>query len=154
MVVFHLLPLNAYRSPKIVLHLRFPMSIDGPALLLYYMNFAGYQSSSLCPSFCLILFLIVIVLELALDILLDTTHLAGHINNRAIGNAAFSHISPKLWNGLPIFICKAYSVQSFNMLKAHLFPAEWLLYYCLSGATDFYLFDNFWSCHFGLCNFF
>ena len=42
------------------------------------------------------LFLIIIALVLALDLLSkDTTRLAVHINNRAIGNTAFSHIRSK-----------------------------------------------------------
>ena len=112
----HWLPVQQGINFKILLHVYNCVNSLGPSYLSnavrhYHCAHAGLRSSK------------------------DTIRLAVHINNRAIGTTAFSYLGSKLWNDLPIFICAACSVQSFKMLKTHLFPSDWF-FYCSSGATD------------------
>jgi hypothetical protein len=102
----HWLPVQQRINFKILLHVYNCVNSLGPSYLsdvvsLYQCARAGLRSSK------------------------DKTRLAVHVNKRAIGSTAFSHMGPRLWNDLPIFIRTASSVQSFKkLLKTHLFPAH------------------------------
>ena len=103
----HWLPVQQRIDFKILLHVyNTSVNLLGPSYLSDVVSFykcarAGLRSSK------------------------DTTRLVVNANKRAIGNTSFSHLGPKLWNDLPIFIRNACSVQSFKkMLKTHLFPSD------------------------------
>ena len=79
----HCLPVQQRINFKILLHVYNCVNSLGPSYLSnavphYHCARGGLRSSK------------------------DTTRLAVHINNRAIGTTAFSYLGPKLWNDLPI----------------------------------------------------
>ena len=125
---------------QIVLRVWFSVSIDGPALLLLLreLHWLPVQQrtnfkillhvyncvNSLGPSYLSKAVSHYHCARAGLRSSKDTTCLAVHINNRAIGTTVFSYLGPKLWNYLPIFIHTASTVQSFKMMLKHVYSHQ------------------------------